>query len=86
MVNDGEKWHYLALKCEPIFYGEKWCNCAVRSFSRLLRGMTSNHHGDFYCLNCYHSCSTETRLKKREEVCNEHDCCHVEMPKEDKKN
>ena len=21
MITDGEKWHYLALKSEPIFYG-----------------------------------------------------------------
>ena len=67
MITDNEKWHYLALKSERIFYGEKWCNRAVTSLSRLLRGMTSNHHGDFYCLNCYHSYSTETGLKKHEE-------------------
>ena len=70
------------MKSERIFYGEKWCNRAVTSFSRLLRGITSNHYGDFYCLNCYHSYSTETRLKKHEEVCNDHDYCHVEMPNE----
>ena len=63
MITDNEKWHYLALKREHIFYDEKWCNRAVTSLSRLLRGMTSSRHGDFYCLNCYHSYSTETRLK-----------------------
>ena len=51
MITDNEKWHYLALKREHIFYDEKWCNRAVTSLSRLLRGMTSSHHGDFYCLN-----------------------------------
>ena len=70
MITDNEKWYYLALKSEQIFYGEKWCNCAVGSLSKLLTGMTSNHHGDFYCLNCYHSYSTKTRLKNQEEVCN----------------
>ena len=80
-----KKWHYLALKSERIFYGEKWCNRVVTSFSRLLRGMTSNHHGDFNCLNCYHSHSTETRLKKHEEVCNEYDHCYTKMPTEDEK-
>ena len=28
---------------------------AVKRLSTLLRGITSNHHGDFYCLNCLHS-------------------------------
>ena len=47
MITDGKKWHYLD----------------VKSLSRLLRGITSNHAGDFYCLNCFHWCSTENALK-----------------------
>ena len=44
--------------------------------------MTSNHHRDFYCLNCLnYSCSTENRLKEHEELCNKHDYYHIEMPK-----
>ena len=40
MITDGtSNWHYLA----------------VKSISGLLRGITSNHNGDFYCLNCFHS-------------------------------
>ena len=39
MITDGKKWHYLA----------------VKSLLALLRGITSNHDGDFYCLNCFHS-------------------------------
>ena len=73
MITDGKKWHYLALKIERIFYSGKWCNRPVKSLSRLLRTMTSNHYRDFYCLNCYHSCSTKNRLKKHEELCNKHD-------------
>ena len=34
-ITDNEKWHYLA----------------VKNISGLLRGITSNHDGDFYCLN-----------------------------------
>ena len=52
---------------------------------RLLRGITSNHNRDFYCLNCFHSYSTKNGLKKHEKVCNDHDYCHVEMPNEDNK-
>ena len=48
------------------------------------RGTTSNHHGDFYCLNCFHSYRTLNKLKKHERVCNNHDYCHVDMPEEDK--
>ena len=46
MITDGEKWHYLALKSEPMLYNGKLCNRPVESLSRLLRGKTSNHHGD----------------------------------------
>ena len=39
MITDGGKWHYLTVKNLP----------------GLLRGITSNHHGHFYFLNCFHS-------------------------------
>ena len=42
IITDGKKWHYLA----------------VKSLLALFRGITSNHNGDFYCLNCFHSYST----------------------------
>ena len=34
----------------------------VKNLSRLLRGISSNHDGDFYCLNCFHSYRTENKL------------------------
>ena len=40
MITDGKKWHYLALKSERAFDGEKWRNHAVTSLSRLLGGIT----------------------------------------------
>ena len=40
MITNGKKWHYLALKSERAFDGEKWRNHAVTSLSRLLRGIT----------------------------------------------
>ena len=66
ITDDGERWHYLA----------------VRSLSALLRRITSSNHGDFYCLNCFHSYCTHNKRKKHERVCNNHDYCHVDMPKE----
>ena len=53
--------------------------------SALFRRITSNHNGGFYCLNCFHSYSTEKRLEKHERKCNDHDDCDVEMPKADNK-
>ena len=53
--------------------------------SALLRGITSKHSGDFYCLNCFQSCRTENKLKTHRNVCEDHDYCYTEMPKEDNK-
>ena len=53
--------------------------------SALLRGITSNHKEDFYCLNCFHSYNTEKKFRKHEKVCNDHDYGHVEMPNKDNK-
>ena len=69
MITDGKKWHYLV----------------VKSLSALLRGVTSKHVGDFYCLNCFHPYSIENKLKKYENVCKNYDYCCVEMLKEDNK-
>ena len=65
MITDGtSNWHYLAIK----------------SISGLLRGITSNHNGDFYCLNCLHSYRMESKLKKHEKTCKNHDFCHLKVP------
>ena len=47
MITDGEKWNYLA----------------VKSLSALFREITDNNHGEFYCLNCFQSYTTEINLK-----------------------
>ena len=46
ITNDNENWHYLAVKSLP----------------RLLRGITPNHIGDFYCLNCFYSYRAKERF------------------------
>ena len=38
-ANTEGRWHYLT----------------VKKLLTLLRGVTSKHHGDFYCLNCFRS-------------------------------
>ena len=65
MIGDGKKYHYLA----------------VTNLSGLLQGNSSNHKGDFYCLNCFNSYTTKNKLKEHEEICNNHDSCRIEMPK-----
>ena len=50
-----------------------WHYLVVKSLSGLLRGITSNHDGYFYCLNCLHSCKTKEKLKRHEKVCKDHD-------------
>ena len=67
MIGNGENWHYLV----------------VKSLSRLLKGITSNHKEDFYCLNCFHSYRTKNKLDEHKKICENHEYCHVEMPNED---
>ena len=69
MITECEKWHYLA----------------VKKLSALLRGITSKHEGDCYCLNCFRSYSTKNKLKKHKSVCENHDYCFVETPEKDNK-
>ena len=74
MIINGEKWHYIALKSERTDDG---FNCPIRSLSRLFRGVTSNHCGDFYFSNCLHPFRTDNALKR---LCDNNDYCNVEMP------
>ena len=82
MITNGEKWHYIALKSVRTDDG---FNRPIRSLSRLFRGITSNNHGDFYCLGCLHSFRTDNALKRHERLCGNNDYCHVEMPTKDNK-
>ena len=60
MINDGEKYHYLA----------------VTNLSALLQKISSNRKEDFDCLNCFNSYTTKNKLKEHEEICNNYDSCH----------
>ena len=52
----------------------------MKNISGLLRGITSNHNGDYYCLNCRHSYRTKSKLKKHEKICKNHDFRHLKIP------
>ena len=67
IADETSNWHYLA----------------VKGMSGLLRGITSNHNGDFYCLNCLQSYTTDEKLRKHERICNDNDFCHLKMSDED---
>ena len=53
VISNGKNWHYFA----------------VKSLSRLLRGISSNHNSDYYCLNCFTSYRTENKLNVHKKVC-----------------
>ena len=63
-----------------ISNGEKLALLAVKSLSRLLRGITSNRDGDYYCLNCFHSYRTENKLNVHKKICENNKYCNIEMP------
>ena len=63
MISKEKKWHYLA----------------VKKLSALLRGITSKHHGDFYCLNYFHSFTTKIKLELYNRACENKDFCSFTM-------
>ena len=70
IITDCKKCHYLA----------------VKHLSALFTGIRGNNNGDFYCLNCFQSYTTENKLKKYKKACgNNYDYCYVEMPEKDNK-
>ena len=64
MIPNANGWHYLA----------------ITKLSALLGRITSNYHGDFYCLNCLHSFATENKLKSHEKVCRNKDFLGIVLP------
>ena len=63
MITDGTKWLYLAISNLPP----------------LLERKSSNHHGYFYCINCFNSSTKENKLKEHEEIFNNHNSCRTQM-------
>ena len=63
MISNGENWHYLT----------------VKNSSGLLRGISSNHNSDYYCLNCFQSYRTENKLNVHKKICQNHDYRNIEM-------
>ena len=51
-----------------------------KKLSTLLHKITSKHKGDFYCLNCLHSFTTQNKL--HEKACKNKDCCGIAITSE----
>ena len=70
ITNDYINWHYLTVKILPV----------------LLKEITSDNNGDFYCLKCFYSYSTKNLPKKHKRICKKHNYYNFEMPNKDTKN
>ena len=79
VVKNREEWYDILVNIT------NWHYLAVKNISGLLRGITSNHNGDFYCLNCFHSYTAKEKRKKHERIFKDHDFCYIKMSDEDRK-
>ena len=69
MISNGENWHYIVVKSLP----------------GLLKGITSSHNEDFYCLNYFCAYTTKNKLQEHKNISENNKYCHVEMPNEETK-
>ena len=68
-ISEGKKRHYIF----------------VKRLSALLGVITSRNNGAIYCLNCFHSLQTKSKLESHGKVCKYYDHSDVKMPKENDK-
>ena len=71
------KWHFLAL---PSILDEDGVKRPYKSFSRLMEGISSNNHGDFYCLGCFSSFRTKTTLENHVALCKNNKFAKIDLP------
>ena len=68
------------------FNDYRWRKMVLSSRNyQLLRGKTSKHYGDFYCLNCLHSFAIENKCESRKNLFENKDFSNVLMPSKDSK-
>ena len=78
-ITDGDgKWHFLALKSYYMNNSDHM-NCQ-KSFSCLMRGISSNSHKNHYCLGYFHSFKCQSTLEKHTNLCKEHIFCKTKFP------
>ena len=81
ITDDSGKWHFLAL---PSILDKDSVKRRTKSLSRLMEGIASKSHSDFYYYGCFHSFCAESTLKKHVELCKYNDFCKIELPEGDK--
>ena len=79
-IGDGKgKWHFLAL---PSVLDEDGVKRPYKSLSRLMEGISSNSHENYYCLGCFRSFRTETTLKNLVDLCKNNKFAKIDLPEE----
>ena len=81
--DDEGKWHFLAFPSNLDEYG--LFRRPKKSISRLLEGISSKGHGEFYCYECLHSFRTEIALKNHVDLCKNNKFAKIELPNGEKK-
>ena len=80
--DDKGKWHFPAL---PSNLDEAGIRRPKKSISRLMEGISSNSHDDFYCYECLHSFRTEIAIKNHVDLCKNNKLAKIELPNEENK-
>ena len=79
-ISDGKgKWHFLAL---PSDLDEDGVKRPYKSLARLMEGISSNSHENYYCLGSFHSFRTETTLKSHVDLCKNNKFAKIDLPEE----
>ena len=79
-ISDGKgKWHFLVLRS---ILDEDGVKRPYKSLSRLMEGISSNSHEDYYCLGCFHSFRTKTTLKNHVDLCKNNEFAKTDLPEE----
>ena len=81
ITDDKGSWHFLAL---PSVLDESGVKRPVKALSKLMNGISSSNHGDFYCYGCFHSFRTQKTLQNHLELCEYNDFHNLEVLKEGK--
>ena len=70
MIPNGEGRIWSKILAMPAKSEEqRWHYLTVKKLIEFLRGITSKHRCDFYCLNCLHSFATENKSELKKNVC-----------------
>ena len=65
-ISDGDKWHFLALKSKKEENSD--CVKPIKSFSRLMRDISSNSYENYYCFGCFQSFRCNSTLEKHTQL------------------